>query len=180
MAKNTYRYVDSNTIEIDLTQGMTCLIDASDYDLIKDHRWCYNKHKKGNTGYVVTHIPINDKRKTLMIHRLILNPSDKNQKIDHINRNGCDNRRSNLRVCSHQQNLMNKPKQKDNESGFKGVSYDKQTKKFRAQISFNNKDIYLGRFADPIEAAKSYDRKALELFGEFAVLNFPQILLVVN
>lgn len=83
MTKNIYRYIDNKTIELELTQGQVCLIDASDYDLVKMHRWYYSKLKHHNTGYVLTNIPIDGKQKTLLIHRLILNYPEKD--IDHIN-----------------------------------------------------------------------------------------------
>lgn len=170
---NTYKFIDEQTIELDLTQNQTCLIDACDYDLVKDYRWYYRKPKKANSGYVLTSIPNNGKRKTLQIHRLIMNCTDRKMQIDHINHNGTDNRRSNLRICTNQENIMNTSKHKDNTSNYKGVSFHKQANKYRAEITFNKKRIHLGLFEDVISAAHAYDNKALELYGEFANLNFP-------
>lgn len=172
---NTYRYIDKSTIELELTQDQTCLIDAYDYDLVKEYRWFYNKPKNSNSGYVLTNIRIDGKQKILKMHRLLMSFPDKSLDIDHINRNGCDNRRCNLRICTHQENQMNTSKQKNNKSNYKGVYFHKRDKKYISSIRFNKKLIHLGYFEDPIEAAKAYDKKAKELFKEFAVLNFPKV-----
>ena len=90
--------------------------------------------------------------------------------IDHINGNGLDYRKCNLRVCTHQQNLQNQRIQKG-VSKFKGVCWHKASQKWMAKIKHNYKTIYLGVFNNEIDAAKSYNKKAKELFGEFARLN---------
>jgi hypothetical protein len=170
---NEYKFINDQTIEMQLSQGMTCLVDAADYDLVKMHRWYYHK-SKSNSGYVKTNITNNGKCTKLLMHSLIMNFPEKPLEIDHINLNGCDNRRSNLRICTHQQNNLNKTKHKNNTSGFKGVTYFKRDNKFAARIMFNKKSIHLGYFDTAAEAAKAYDAKAIELYGEFKVLNFPQ------
>lgn len=91
--------------------------------------------------------------------------------VDHINGDGLDNRRENLRVCSPMQNLWNSKKQ-TNTSGFKGVTKRASDKAFIARIRVNYKLISLGSFADPIDAAKAYDAAARAHFGEFARTNF--------
>jgi len=91
--------------------------------------------------------------------------------IDHINRNGLDNRRSNLRLATIAQNAWNSRRRK-NRSGYKGVWYAKDKGRFRAAIWHNNKREYLGYFDSPRQAALAYDEAAKRYHGEFAVLNF--------
>lgn len=91
--------------------------------------------------------------------------------LDHINQIRDDNRWPNLRECTKSQNGANAEKNKNNTSGYKGVSWHKPTKKWLAKIRHKNKDFHLGCFKYPHEAAKAYNSKALELFGEFAYLN---------
>lgn len=94
------------------------------------------------------------------------------KQIDHKNRIRDDNRFINLRLATEDQNQSNSGKHKNNTSGYKGVFWKKRNKKWYAQIRKDKKDYHLGYFIDPIEAAKTYDKKAFDLFGEFAYLNF--------
>lgn len=107
---------------------------------------------------------------TLFLHRTILNPS-KEKVIDHIDHNGLNNRRSNLRICTQTQNVANQRKGKGS-SNFKGVYWNKREQKWRAGIGYKGKDFHLGYFKDELEAAKAYDKAAKDLWGEFAKLNF--------
>ncbi|MFA6118161.1 MAG: HNH endonuclease [Sphingomonas sp.] len=91
--------------------------------------------------------------------------------IDHINGNGLDNRRSNLRGATQRQNLQNAGRRVDNTSGFKGVYYSQASKKWAAQIRYEGKQKYLGLFHDARDAAKAYNAAALKYFGAFARLN---------
>ncbi len=95
--------------------------------------------------------------------------------VDHINHNGLDNRKENLRICTVAENCRNSrpSKRKNKLSKYKGVSFDKKRKVYRVLIWHNKKQYFLGTFKNETEAAKAYDRKARELFGEFAYLNFP-------
>jgi hypothetical protein len=99
--------------------------------------------------------------------------------VDHINRNKRDNRRCNLRVCTQVENMRNRCSTYGS-SKFKGVSWDARRKKWMAAIHINGTQIRIGFFADEVDAAKAYDRKARELFGEFAYLNFPGAIRIVN
>ncbi len=94
--------------------------------------------------------------------------------VDHHDQDSLNNRRDNLRVASASQNGCNRPKQADNTTGFKGVKHDKRYGIWTAHIKINKKSKHLGTFKSPEEAARAYDAKALELFGEFARLNFPR------
>jgi len=91
---------------------------------------------------------------------------------DHKNKDGLDNRKSNLRTCCKSQNMSNRKIQLNNTSGYKGVYWHKYARKWMASIKVNKKPIYLGLFVDPIEAALAYDKNAVEKFGEFADTNF--------
>lgn len=93
--------------------------------------------------------------------------------VDHENKNAGDDWFHNLRPATKSQNQWNKNKYARNTSGFKGVTWNKNHGKWQAQIGFREKMLYLGSFADPVDAASAYDREAALLFGEFAVLNFP-------
>ncbi|MCK5643692.1 MAG: HNH endonuclease, partial [Gammaproteobacteria bacterium] len=92
--------------------------------------------------------------------------------IDHANRNRLDNRKENLRQCTPSQNKWNIGKRGNNTSGYKGVCWKKDKQKWVACIRKDHKVTWLGHFKDKIKAAKAYDKAALELHGQFAVLNF--------
>jgi hypothetical protein len=110
------------------------------------------------------------------MHRVILGlPPSRIPEVDHKDGNGINNRRSNLRLATHSQNMVHSKMRKDNKSGLRGVSFDKEKNLWRCCISINDRTEFIGRFRDPVEAAKAFDKRALELFDEFAVLNFPII-----
>lgn len=94
--------------------------------------------------------------------------------IDHKNWIRADNRWCNLRASDCSQNKMNRARQADNSSGYKGVTFDKKNQKWAARIKKDRKAVHLGRYMDIIEAARAYDRSAIMLFGEFAQTNFPR------
>jgi hypothetical protein len=149
--------IDEHTLLIPMTQNKYAIIDKEDFDKIKDHSWVPGPYGK----YAVASI----KHNMVRMHRLIMGFPQ--QDIDHINGNDIDNRKQNLRLCSHSQNLRNIPKSSRNTTGFKGVCFDKGVNKFRASIKFNYKTIYLGVFNTAEEASEVYQKKALELHGEF-------------
>ncbi len=102
----------------------------------------------------------------MYLHHLIL-PKKKGFEVDHINRDVMDNRRENLRYVTSSQNGMNRGMMKSNTSGYRGVTWDKKTEKWRARIGLNGKQIWLGYFDDIEEAATAYKKKALELFEQY-------------
>lgn len=110
------------------------------------------------------------KRRTIYMHRAIMGAQRGND-IDHINRNGLDNRRVNLRVCTCAQNQCNRGPQVNNKSGYKGVSWKKDKSKWNALIYVGGKKIHLGYYDDLDDAAIAYNRAAIEKHGEFAWLN---------
>jgi len=168
--------------KIKLTQDQWALVDDEDYDRLNEHKWIAQreyKSKRADKFYVVRNFPIDStsgkKWKTIALHREITN-APKGMVVDHINGDSLDNRKENLRVCTHQENQMNRRINKDNTSGYKGVYYDAKNKKnsWYAKIMFNYKLIHIGYYKTKEEAARAYDQKAIELFGEFAQLNFPE------
>jgi hypothetical protein len=151
-------------IEIPLTQGQVALIDDEDYPYLAKYSW--KTHKDHNIYYARG--IINGKR--VLMHRIITQ-AQRGIHIDHINGNGLDNRKNNLRVASGAENQRNQHTTRG-KSKYKGVCWNKNSSKWQAKISFNNKDIHIGYFKEEEDAANAYDKRAIELFGEFACPNF--------
>jgi hypothetical protein len=148
--------------KIKLTQNKFAIVDDDDYKELNQYNWC--AYKGRYTHYVVR--GSNKLGKNIPIHRQIMNPPD-NMQVDHINGNGLDNRKENLRICKISQNIFNGKLRKNNTSGFKGVTYDKKNKKWYSQITVNRKHKFLGRFTDINDAKESYIKAAKDYFGEF-------------
>tara|TARA_R110002126_G_scaffold2337_2_gene13445 strand:+ start:3380 stop:3886 length:507 start_codon:yes stop_codon:yes gene_type:complete len=156
--------------EIQLTQGKVALVDDEDYEYLNQWKWYANKF--GNIFYAVKNIKIfKGKIRPVLMHRFLSNNKNTKMHTDHINGDGLDNRKINLRICTHSQNLMNRGASINNKTGYKGVSYDKKQNKFKAQIGVNKKNITLLRTNNPIDAARAYNTAAQKYHGEFAQLN---------
>lgn len=156
--------------KIPLTQGKSALVDDKDYKYLMQWKWHYRSN-----GYAVRKQYLGGGRgdenyKTIYMHREILNTS-KDMHTDHINGNGLDNTRNNLRECSYTQNMQNKSKSRNKSSKYKGVGWDKRSRKWRSSITLNKKQIYICVSSSEIEAAKRYNYAAIKYFGEFAKLN---------
>lgn len=149
---------------IALSKGLYALVDAEDLDLVSSFRW-HAKHSKGN-WYASTRIDGD----TVFMHNLILGWR-KGFEVDHVDRNGLNNLKSNLRHSTLSQNRANVSLRKDNNTGFKGVSFNKAAKKWIAYINKDKKRKHLGFYITAKEAARAYNIAAFELFGEFAWLN---------
>lgn len=154
---------------IKLTQGKFAIVDVEDYRMLIQYDWCAANNLC--TFYAMR----KENRKNIKMHRQIMNPPPY-LFVDHINHNGLDNRKANLRIVTPAQNSRNRVKGKNKKSSkYKGVCLDKETNKWRSAIRFNRKPIHLGYFESEEDAAKAYDEAAEKLFGEFASLNFPQV-----
>jgi len=152
------------------SNGKQALIDDKNFEKINQYKWTYFKAESGKE-YARREKKINGERIIYLMHRVILN-APSNKEIDHINGNGLDNRESNLRVCSHLENMRNRKLHKNNTSGFKGVSLYRRNRKWRSEINVNKKTIVLGSFNSVIDAAKAYDAAAKIYFNRFAKYNF--------
>jgi len=140
-------------------------VDPEDYDALSKYKWY--AVKRSRQYYAVAKVG----QKKVRMHRLIMK-APKGKVVDHINHNGLDNRKANLRLATEQQNTWNKRKQVgDYSSKYKGVAWVKSKQRWRSKITCNSRDISLGYFDDEKTAAEAYDDKAKELFGEYASLN---------
>lgn len=168
--KDTQKIINKGTyseIALSLGKGLNYRIigyfkfDKQDIDLVKESRWNFCK------GYMVR---LNKKtNKTELFHRVILKVPKK-LKVDHINHNGLDNRRINIRICTQKENSRNMLGHKKSTSKYKGVSLHKGL--WLSQIRTNGKNYLIGKFKNELHAAMAYDLWAKELFGKFAYLNF--------
>jgi hypothetical protein len=150
--------------------GHLFLIDAEDWPRISGFKWSVSSDG-GTRMYVSTYV---GKKKTYL-HRMILEAPN-GQTVDHRNGDPLDNRKANLRLATHQQNMFNCGKRstykgKPTTSSFKGVSWDKSRGRYKAQIMKDRVNHYLGHFMDERSATMAYARAAQEMFGEFAYTN---------
>lgn len=138
------------------------IVDDEDFDYLNQWKWKYSTGRASRTNKIDGYG---------LMHRLIMK-APTGMDVDHINGNQLDNRKSNLRICTHQENRSNTARPVNNTSGYKGVYWHKQKAKWCTQITFMNKTYTLALFESPVEAAKEYDHVAKQLFGDFARLNF--------
>jgi hypothetical protein len=152
---------------IPLTQGEFAQVDDENYDEIMEYKWCVYKGK--STYYAAGHtLRVKGKVKTLYMHRIIMKTPD-NLQVDHIDHNGLNNQKSNMRNCTRQQNNCNKKSL--GKSKYLGVDYVKGGY-IRAQINIDGKRTHLGLFSTEEDAARAYDAAARKHHGEFNNLNF--------
>ena len=150
---------------IPLTRGLFATVDAADYPELSKHKWIATVMR--NSTYATR----SRNGRTIYMHREIMQPPP-GMVVDHIDHNGVNNSRDNLRVCTRQQNSWNSPGP-GNPSGYKGVWHNPKSGRYKAGIIFDGRPICLGSFDDPAEAARVRDRKALELQGPYAYINLP-------
>jgi len=158
--------------EINLTQNKITLVDDEDFKYLNQYHW--HTRKMGNTFYAGRNIKTEKGQRIILMHREILNILESIQEGDHIDGDGLNNVKLNLRVCSHKENSRNKRSRKNSSSNYLGVAFYKP-KPWKAQIRVDNKLINLGSFNTEIEAAMVYDEAAKKYFGEFANLNFKKL-----
>lgn len=153
--------------EIPLTRGLVAIVDDEDYAEFSKFKWFAHK-----SGYAVRKVPHPSKpRKGALIwmHRSIFNlPLGDKREVDHFDGNRLNNMRSNLRVCNRSQNSCNRGANKNNTSGFKGVYWKEDHRKWFSCITVNRKRMYLGYFDSPEMAHAAYCAAANEFHGEFA------------
>jgi hypothetical protein len=162
---------------IQLTKGQVATVDEEDYAVLACHKWC--AIRDGLTWYAIRFLRVpGERRSAILMHRQIFGASP-GERLDHVNGDGLDNRRENLRLATNQQNLRNSCKRCGGSSRFKGVSWDKTARRWRARIHSGPKDqrgrareVHLGLFDGEEAAAHAYDGAALASFGNFARLNF--------
>ena len=154
---------------IPLTQGKFAIVDDEDYDWLMQWKWCIFK-SKGIIKGACRNIRKPRKIIKILMHREIMHaPQDK--QIDHKDHNILNNRKENLRLCTNSQNAQNQRPIRGGFSKYKGVCRLKGSSKWVAQIKFLGKSVTLGTFTNELQAAKAYNEKAKEVFGEFACLN---------
>lgn len=169
---------------IPLTKGQYVMVDDEDFEYLIQFKWNARKQEgKDHTFYATRTGRKNEGnlyRKTIWIHRSIMKLNDPLLFVDHKDRNGLNCQKSNMRICTRGENMRNR--KSSGISSYLGVSKHKCKKlkngneslffKWKAQIRHNNKPERLGYFSNEIDAAKAYDKRAKELHGEFANLNF--------
>ncbi len=148
---------------IALTQGLETLVDDEDYERLSAFAWYAWRHKKHRTWYAVrnSHGPT-----TESLHRAALQ-APRAMHVDHIDGNGLNNQRSNLRLCTRSQNAHNAALRPDNTSGHKGVYFIKRRQKWAARVMFQGKDHWLGAYNSREEAAEVVREERVRLHGAF-------------
>ena len=158
---------------ITLTRGMVALIDDEDLELVLGRATAWKAVRSRLKNFPDQFYAQCWQKKGepyFSMHRLIMN-AQRGWVVDHINGDGLDNRRSNLRLVTYSQNAANRRARAGGTSRFKGVTWHKQSKKWQAVIRVNGRPMYLGVFADESDAAAAYNKAAIEGFGECALIN---------
>jgi len=145
-------------------------VDDEDFEILNTHKWYYSSAR--GKMYTSRNIRINGKRKRLYMHTAILGKVA-SKEIDHRNGDTLDNQRCNLRHCTHAENSQNRKINANSTSGFKGVSWDNNNKKWKSRITHNGKLIHLGLFPCLTKAVKCYTEAAKKYHGNFSS-NFNQ------
>ena len=170
MAKKTKEKGKYRVIELNGTGGFVTTIDEADWDKVKDYTWYAKLIPKYRGKYHAMSHAYNEygKQTTVSLHRLIMD-APQHLQVDHINADSLDNRRENLRLCTQSQNRANMRAPVKNKTGYRGVYM--MNDKFCSKVGYKGRVVYCGTFNTPQEAARAYDRKKLELYGEFAWTN---------
>lgn len=156
--------------KIPLTQGKFAIVDDCDYKRLSEHKWQAVKSAKSAKTWYARRCLSGTKTYIKMQHAVL--GVDRSVLVDHRNRNGLKNTRDNLRVCTLSQNSINRGMLSSNTSGYRGVAWSKQDKKWKSTIMLDGVSKHLGYFFCLIKAAKAYDKAASDYYGEFAYQNF--------
>lgn len=164
--------------EIPLTKGYVALVDDEDFTRVSQYKWCTSEYRRKD-GSVLNVYAVRSRypqKGNIGLHRFILGITDSKTQVDHEDHNGLNCQKYNLRPASvnqNQHNMRNSDFRKSKTSQFKGVYYASMgRRRWMARITHNSTMQYIGRFSDELQAAKAYDTRARELFGEFAFTNF--------
>lgn len=163
---------EANTRLIPLTQGFFAIVDAEDWPTLSVFRWHALRYDNSHTFYAARTVGPPNRRRKLWMHHAVMDVPN-GATVDHIDRNGLNNRRSNLRVATRGQQMMNRPLSPSNSSGYRGVFWLPRASRWYAAIYAEHRRHHLGSFTTREEAAHAYDVAALRLHGQFAQLNFP-------
>lgn len=161
----------NKTKTIELTQGFITTVEERDYERLNQHKW--GVFRGDNTNYAIRSMPKKDgKKKVEYMHREILaiklgRKLTKKEMTDHINKDGLDNRRRNLRVCSPRESTVHTGSHKGSSSQYKGVCWSKKREKWEVKMQYRGKQKFLGYFNDEKEAARAYDKIARKLHRRF-------------
>jgi hypothetical protein len=155
--------------EISLPKNLIAIVDDEDFEFLTSRKWNITKGLK--TYYAVRNTSVNGNTFTEVMHRLIMKVSDSSVFIDHIDGNGLNNQKSNLRIATRSQNNANRLAKKNGTSKYLGVCRIKNRDRFQANITKDGKQYALGYFTTEEAAAKAYNEAAIRLHGEFANLN---------
>ena len=164
-SKNTKenKWIFDGDVVIGITSsGDKFLIDADDFQMVKNYCWRKNKH-----GYIVAN-KRSSTNKTILLHRIVMNVDDDNILVDHKYWDKTDNRKSNLRLATKSNNNININRRKDNTSGYTGVTYNKRNNKYTARISKNGKRIFIGYFNTLEEAVEARHKTEIDIHKEWS------------
>lgn len=161
------------TKQVILTHGQVAIVDDADFTRLSAFKWyAIRANMRKENWYAKRNCWENGKTRTVLMHRELM--GEHHVAIDHIDGDGLNNTRANLRSCSHTLNNANTERTLAS-SGYRGVYWEPNKEKYAARISLGGRRLKrLGSFDSPIEAAKVRDDFVAELYGEFAVLNFPK------
>ncbi|MHC4459950.1 MAG: AP2 domain-containing protein [Planctomycetota bacterium] len=159
---------------IGLGNNLNAIVDLEDLPKLSKIRWFAEKH--GNTYYCVTSKNKDTFGKKIYMHHIVKGNPPVGMEVDHCDGNGLNNKKNNIRFCSHKENCQARRKRKTKTSSkYKGVSWDKERKQWMVRImGIDGKNHWLGRYNSELDAAKAYDEAAMEMFGNFAQLNIPK------
>ena len=158
------KHIKTGKYRSDSKRRWLVMVDNEDYEYLNQFNWHTDKYGTVSSSFG------GKGKKRMILARFLLQPKD-NKEINHIDGNRLNNQKSNLRLATSSQNKINRGPRKDNQSGYKGVSWHNQRKKWTARIMISGKYKHLGLFENLIEAARSYNKAASEYYGQFAWLN---------